>query len=237
MFKIIIFAIFLFINQSYSQESLLENADEVLSGDSFQMDDINLTDGCNPSPYISGCGSGKLKLRREKLVERNKVIVEKKIEDIRVKQEIALTNKLQDAFGKSMNNPKDDKVKPDPIINPIITAAQSTEIPSEELLKDIKKELAIKFKPEERVDTVQLMDQRLLYSITLLKIPNAEKMLPPSTIESSNEFMRDKYCSQSATSKIRIKDISIVNSYKAINGDLLYEVNINPSDCQNSKKN
>jgi hypothetical protein len=38
-------------------------------------------------------------------------MVEKKIEDIRVKQEIALTNKLQGAFNNSLNNLNEDKVQ------------------------------------------------------------------------------------------------------------------------------
>lgn len=45
--------------------------------DSLQMDDINLTDGCNPSPYTSGCSSGGLSERREKLNKRNKNLIKK----------------------------------------------------------------------------------------------------------------------------------------------------------------
>ena len=86
-----------------AQDDMLDQADDALSGDALQMDDINLEGKLSPSE--------KLRQRREKLEERNKIMVEKKIEDIRVKQEIALTNKLQDAFGKSLNNLNEDKVQ------------------------------------------------------------------------------------------------------------------------------
>ena len=89
--------------KAHAQDDMLDDADEALSSDSLQMDDINLEGKLSPSE--------RLRQRREKLEERNKVMVEKKIEDIRVKQEIALTNKLQDAFGKSLNNLNEDKVQ------------------------------------------------------------------------------------------------------------------------------
>jgi outer membrane protein W len=82
----------------HAQDDMLDEADDAL-----QMDDINLEGKLSASE--------RLRQRREKLEERNKVMVEKKIEDIRVKQEIALTNKLQDAFGKSLNNLNEDKVQ------------------------------------------------------------------------------------------------------------------------------
>ena len=63
-----------------NNDSILEDADESLSGDSLQMDNDIFTDGCNPSPYVSGCGAGRLNLNdnknnlspseREKLEER-----------------------------------------------------------------------------------------------------------------------------------------------------------------------
>ena len=84
--------------KAHAQDDMLDEADDAL-----QMDDINLEGKLSPSE--------RLRQRREKLEERNKLMVEKKIEDIRVKQEIALTNKLQDAFGKSLNNLNEDKVQ------------------------------------------------------------------------------------------------------------------------------
>lgn len=86
-----------------AQDDMLDDADEALSGDALQMDEINLEGKLSPSE--------RLRQRREKLEERNKIMVEKKIENIRIKQEIALTNKLQDAFGKSLNNLNEDKVQ------------------------------------------------------------------------------------------------------------------------------
>ncbi len=85
------------------EDYMLDDADDVLSGDALQMDDIEIEGKLSASELM--------RKRREKLEERNKVMVEKKIEDIRVKQEIALTNKLQDAFGKSLNNLNEDKVQ------------------------------------------------------------------------------------------------------------------------------
>jgi hypothetical protein len=101
-----------------SSQDMLESADEALEGDSFQMEDINLEGKLSLSE--------QLRKRSEKLEERNKVMVEKKIEDIRVKQEIALTNKLQDAFGKNLNNLNEDQdlvVQAAPVVpRPIILA-------------------------------------------------------------------------------------------------------------------
>lgn len=85
-------------------QDYLDDADDALgSSDALQMDDIEIEGKLSPSELM--------RKRREKLEERNKIMVEKKIEDIRVKQEIALTNKLQDAFGKSLNNLNEDKVQ------------------------------------------------------------------------------------------------------------------------------
>lgn len=81
----------------------LDDAEDALSQDALQMDQIEIEGKLSPSEL--------LKRRREKLEERNKNMVEKKIEDIRVKQEIALTNKLQGAFNNSMNNINEDKVQ------------------------------------------------------------------------------------------------------------------------------
>lgn len=105
---------------TYAQDDMLDEADDALSSDALQMDDINLEGKLSPSE--------RLRQRREKLEERNKLMMEKKVEDIRVRQEIALTNKLQDAFGKSLNNLNEDKVQvvqaapvaPQPIAAPVV---------------------------------------------------------------------------------------------------------------------
>ena len=90
-------------NSLKAETDMLDSADEALSNDSIQMDNINLEGKLS--------ASDRIRKRREKLEERNKIMVERKIEDIRVKQEIALTNKLQEAFGKSLNNLNEDKVQ------------------------------------------------------------------------------------------------------------------------------
>lgn len=89
---------------SYAQDDALDDAEDALANsDSLDMDQIDIEGKLSPSEL--------LKRRREKLEERNKNMVEKKIEDIRVKQEIALTNKLQGAFNNSLNNLNEDKVQ------------------------------------------------------------------------------------------------------------------------------
>ncbi len=86
-----------------AQDDVLDQAQDALADqDALEMDQIEIEGKLSPSELM--------RRRREKLEERNKVMVEKKIEDIRVKQEMALTNKLQDAFGKSLNNLNEDKV-------------------------------------------------------------------------------------------------------------------------------
>jgi outer membrane protein W len=125
-----------------AQDDMLDSADDALSGDALQMEDINLEGKLSPSE--------RLRQRREKLEERNKIMVEKKIEDIRVKQEIALTNKLQDAFGKSLNNINEDKVQtvqaapvapvaPQPVVAPAPVVETKIVEVKEEKLPEIKK--------------------------------------------------------------------------------------------------
>lgn len=130
---------------AFAQDDMLDDADDALNGDALQMDDINLEGKLSPSE--------RLRQRREKLEERNKIMVEKKIEDIRVKQEIALTNKLQDAFGKSLNNLNEDKVQvvqaapvaPQPIV--AVAPVVETRIIEEkvEAVKEIKKSKVIPY--------------------------------------------------------------------------------------------
>lgn len=87
-----------------AQDDVLDDAEDALANsDTLDMDQIDIEGRLSPSELM--------KRRREKLEERNKVMVEKKIEDIRVKQEIALTNKLQGAFNNSLNNLNEDKVQ------------------------------------------------------------------------------------------------------------------------------
>lgn len=87
-----------------AQDDVLDEAEDALANqDTLEMDQIEIEGRLSPSEL--------LKRRREKLEERNKIMVEKKIEDIRVKQEIALTNKLQGAFNNSLNNINEDKVQ------------------------------------------------------------------------------------------------------------------------------
>ena len=131
-------------NSLKAETDMLDSADEALSTDSIQMDNINLEGKLSPSDRI--------RKRREKLEERNKRMVERKIEDIRVKQEIALTNKLQEAFGKSLNNLNVDKVQvskaaplaPQPVIPAPVVEARVFE-PKEDTSLEIKKSKLIPY--------------------------------------------------------------------------------------------
>ncbi|MBY0415564.1 MAG: porin family protein [Bdellovibrionales bacterium] len=101
--------------KALAQDDVLDDAEDALSSDTLEMDQIEIEGKLSPSEL--------LKRRREKLEERNKIMVEKKIENIRVKQEIALTNKLQGAFNNSLNNLNEDKVQvvqaaPAPVVAP-----------------------------------------------------------------------------------------------------------------------
>ena len=87
-----------------AQDMLDDTEDLLQDGGAIQMDTMNIDGKLSPSE--------RLRKQRERLEERNKMMVEKKIEDVRVKQEIALTNKLQDAFNKGLNNMNaEDNVK------------------------------------------------------------------------------------------------------------------------------
>ena len=117
-----------------AQDDVLDEAEDALANsDTLDMDQIDIEGRLSPSEL--------LKRRREKLEERNKIMVEKKIEDIRVKQEIALTNKLQGAFNNSLNNLNEDKVQtvqaapapvaPAPVAPAPIVETRIIEVPAE----------------------------------------------------------------------------------------------------------
>ena len=115
-----------------AQDDVLDEAEDALANsDTLDMDQIDIEGRLSPSEL--------LKRRREKLEERNKIMVEKKIEDIRVKQEIALTNKLQGAFNNSLNNLNEDKVQtvqaapvaPAPVAPAPVIETRIIEVPAE----------------------------------------------------------------------------------------------------------
>lgn len=120
--------------KAMSQDDVLDDAEDALANsDTLDMDQIDIEGRLSPSELM--------KRRREKLEERNKIMVEKKIEDIRVKQEIALTNKLQGAFNNSLNNLNEDKVQtvqaapapvaPAPVAPAPIIETRIVEVPAE----------------------------------------------------------------------------------------------------------
>jgi hypothetical protein len=83
---------------------MLDDTNDLLQdGGAVEMPEMNLEGKLSPSE--------RLRKNRERLEERNKLMVEKKIEDVRIKQEIALTKKLQESFEKGLNNMGEDKVQ------------------------------------------------------------------------------------------------------------------------------
>ena len=122
-----------------AQDDVLDEAEDALANsDTLDMDQIDIEGRLSPSEL--------LKRRREKLEERNKNMVEKKIEDIRVKQEIALTNKLQSAFNNNMNNLNEDQVQtvqaaPAPVAPAPIIETRIIEVPAEPIRVDKKSKI------------------------------------------------------------------------------------------------
>ena len=89
--------------KAYSAEvAELEETDDALISDTVEMDNIDIDGKLTPSE--------KLKKKRELLEEKNRVLVEKRIESIRLKQEMALTNKIEEALN-SEKEIKEDKVQ------------------------------------------------------------------------------------------------------------------------------
>lgn len=89
--------------KAYSAEvAELEEADDALVSDTVEMDNIDIDGKLTPSE--------KLKKKRELLEEKNRALVEKRIESIRLKQEIALTNKIEEALNTDKEI-KEDKVQ------------------------------------------------------------------------------------------------------------------------------
>jgi hypothetical protein len=89
--------------KAYSAEvAELEESDDALINDTVEMDNIDIDGKLTPSE--------KLKKKRELLEEKNRALVEKRIESIRLKQEMALTNKIEEALN-SEKEIKEDKVQ------------------------------------------------------------------------------------------------------------------------------
>ena len=221
-FLIIIFTYLIGINFSFAEN----NDQEIYS------------DGCNTSSTSGSCVGmsmqlentpigdfdsppERLKFRRKKLEQKNKKFIDKKIEDIRVKQEIALTNKLQ--------NDLIDKNKKSTLISDTKKQESLNEIVKEFLANP--KTLQSNVNNEERLDSIKTNAKGVIYNITLLKILTNDSKIESSKINSSTTSLKDEYCHSLLVKRLRVAGFNITNSYKAINGDLLYEVTTTPSDC------
>lgn len=77
-------------------QDLLDDVESTLAGDHLEMDDLDINGQLTPAQ--------RLEQTRKKMEERNRQMVDKKIENIRIKQELALTKKLQTAFEQNMDN-------------------------------------------------------------------------------------------------------------------------------------
>lgn len=83
-------------------QDLLDDVDATLSGDHLEMDELDINGQLTPAQRIEQ--------KRKMLEERNRQMVDKKIENIRIKQELALTKKLQTAFDQGVSNLEGDTV-------------------------------------------------------------------------------------------------------------------------------
>lgn len=88
---------------AFAQDDLLEDTESVLNSDQI---DIDGTYKQRPQPTAAD----RLEKVRKKLEERNEQMVQKKIEDIRMKEEQKLTKKLQNAFQAGMDSLEGDSV-------------------------------------------------------------------------------------------------------------------------------
>ena len=89
--------------KAFSAEAAeLEESDDALISDTVEMDNIDIDGKLTPSE--------KLKKKRELLEEKNRALVEKRIESIRLKQEMALTSKIEEALNTEKDL-KEDKVQ------------------------------------------------------------------------------------------------------------------------------
>lgn len=87
----------------FAQDDLLEDTESVLNSDQIDIDGAY-----RQKPRQSA--ADKLEKVRKQLEERNEQMVQKKIEDIRMREEQKLTKKLQNAFQAGMNSLDGDSV-------------------------------------------------------------------------------------------------------------------------------
>ncbi len=124
-------------------QDLLDDVDATLTEDHLEMDDLNINGQLTPAQ--------QLEQSRKRLEERNRQMVDKKIENIRIKQEVALTKKLQTAFEAGLNNMDEDKVSkkeaavepapvaPAPVVAPAPTIIERiVEVPAPEKIEEEK---------------------------------------------------------------------------------------------------
>lgn len=80
-------------------------ADESISSPTMNIEGqykVNADETLKPQPKRKLSQSEKLKLYREKLEERNRIMVEKKMEQIRYQQELALAKKLEQSMNQTL---------------------------------------------------------------------------------------------------------------------------------------
>jgi len=124
---------------SYGQDDdqLLSETEDILNSEQIDID------GAYKKPKSA---ADRIAEMRKKLEKKNENMVSKKIEDMRIKEEMNLTNKLQDAFDgniKAMN--ETPEVKPEVVATPVVVvqAAPVVEAP----IVEPKKENAVKVAP------------------------------------------------------------------------------------------
>lgn len=161
--------------------------------------------------------------------EKRRALIEKKMNEIRTKHGSSIERKLKKTFDKKLKT----KTKS---VNLKSTKISDNKL-TRKILKNISTELTTGANTDEKINSITLDDNILKYSVTLLNIPNANGMLPDKRIETSNMYLKQKYCTMESLQKLREINGSLFYSYFAANGDLLYEIRIQPFDCeQNSNE-
>ncbi len=187
----------------------LNGVDDDLDEDSLKIEEVEIGDFPN----------FHLRQRREILEKRNKIMVEKKIEDIRVKQEVANTNKHRTEMNQSNKEIQDqDKNESLEVILNELLVTENTSSP--------------KKNNNEKINSVTMNLKGVIYNITQINTPNKNTMIEDSEINSASMHLVDNYCHTPKYKRLKDSGFNLTNSYSASNGDLLYEVTTNPSDCK-----
>ncbi|MCK6596091.1 MAG: porin family protein [Bacteriovoracaceae bacterium] len=121
-------------------QDLLDDVESTLAGDHLEMDDLDISGQLTPAQ--------RLEQTRKKMEERNRQMVDKKIENIRIKQEVALTKKLQSAFDQNMDNIDSVSKKEAAVVEAPPVAAQPVIAPQPTIIERVIEVQPVKVEEE-----------------------------------------------------------------------------------------